>query len=94
MLRVDPLFRRPDHKEGISSDNFGQTLLKFKFFAIKAMQPSHALMVNNKQLLTHIKKALEDDKMMKNYKALLVSRPQEFEKELQNWNMENGLLLH
>ena len=53
------------------------------------MQPSHASMVDNKQLLTHIKKALEDDKMMKNYKALLASRPQEFEKELQNWNMEN-----
>ena len=93
MLRADPLSRRPDHEEGVSSDNFGQTLLKPEFFAIKAMQPGHTSTVDDKQLLVRIKKALEDDKMTKNYKALLASGPREFGKELQDWNMENGLLL-
>ena len=73
MLQVDPLFRRLDYEERVSSDNFGQMLLKSEFFAIKAMQSDHALRVDDKQLLAWIKKALENNKMMKNYKALLAS---------------------
>ena len=51
MLRADPLSRRPDHEEGVSSDNAGQTLLKPEFFAIKAIQPGHASEVDDEQLL-------------------------------------------
>ena len=51
MLQVDPLFRRLDYEERVSSDNFGQMLLKSEFFAIKAMQSDHALRVDDKQLL-------------------------------------------
>ena len=92
MLHADPLSRRPDHEEGVSSDNVGQTLLKLEFFAIKAIQPRHASEVDDEQLLERIKKALEDDTMTKDYKSLLNSGPQEFGKALQEWNFENGLL--
>ena len=93
MLRADPLSRRPDHEEGVSSDNYGQTLLKPEHFAIKALQPAHFSSVDDTQLLKKIKAALEDDKMTNDYKALLNSGPREFGKSLQEWNFENGLLL-
>ena len=34
------------------------------------------------------------DEITKNYKQLLSSGPREFKKSLQDWNFENGLLLH
>ena len=68
MLQADPLSRRPDHGERVSSDNIGQTLLKLEFFAIKAMQTSHASEVNDAQLLKKIKKALQDDTVTEDYK--------------------------
>jgi hypothetical protein len=37
---------------------------------------------------------LENDKMTKDYKHLLSSGPCEFWKSLEEWNFENGLLLH
>jgi hypothetical protein len=45
-------------------------------------------------LLAKIKSALENDKMTKDYKRLLSSGPHEFQKSLEEWNFENGLLLH
>ena len=93
MLCANPLSRRPDHEEGVSSDNVGQTLLKLEFFVIKAIKLRHASEVDDEQLLERIKKALEDDTMTKDYKSLLNSGPQEFGKALQEWNFENGLLL-
>lgn len=94
MLRADPLSRRPDHEEGVSSDNDGQTLLKPEFFAIKAMFTSHQATVSDAELLDKIKKALENDKMTIDYKALLSSGPREFGRTLDEWNFEKGLLLH
>ena len=83
MLLADPLSRRPDHEEGVSSDNAGQTLLKLEFFAIKAIQPGHASEVDDEQLLERIKKALEDDMITKDHRSLLNSGPREFGKALQ-----------
>ena len=93
MLRADPLSRRPDHEEGVSSDNEGRMLLKPEYFALHAIQPTHASTVDDTDLLKKIKTALEDDKMTKDYKALLNSGQREFGKSLQEWNFENGLLL-
>ena len=94
MIRADPLSRRPDHEEGVNSDNSDRTLLTPEFFAIKALQPSHESTVDDAQLLSRIKAALENDTMTKDYQALLQSGPREFGKNLQEWNFENGLLLH
>ena len=58
------------------------------------MQTSHESIVDDAQLLQRIRSALEDDNMTKDYKALLQSGPREFGRSLQEWNFENGLLLH
>lgn len=94
MLRADPLSRRPDHEEGVNSDNSDKTLLKPEFFAIKAMQTSHAPQVDNAKLLESIRAALKNNTITQSYHSLLSSGPQEFGKTLQEWNFENGLLLH
>jgi hypothetical protein len=94
MLRADPLSRRPDHEEGVNSDNSNQTLLKPEFFAIKALQTSHLAQVNDAKLLENIRSALEKDTITHHYKQLLNKGPREFGKSLQEWNFENGLLLH
>ncbi len=67
--------------------------MKPEFFAIKAIQPGHASDVDNEQLLERIKKALEDDSMTKDYKALLNRGPREFGQALPAWHYVPGLLL-
>lgn len=94
MQAEDPLSRRPDHEEGVQLDNRDQILLKPEFFAVHAIEPTHETMVDDDILLQDVKKALLSDEVTKNYKNLLQSGPREFGKELQDWNYENGLLLH
>ena len=94
MQAEDPLSRRPDHEEGVELDNSDQVLLKPEFFAIQAIESTHESPVNDEQILKEIKEALLSDNVTKNYQALLHSGPREFSKPLQEWNYENGLLLH
>ncbi len=94
MLTADPLSRRPDHEEGVELDNRDQTLLKPEFFAIQAIESSHESPINDDQLLREVKEALLHDSVTKDYQQLLKSGPREFSKSLQQWNYENGLLLH
>jgi hypothetical protein len=94
MIHANPLSRRPDHEEGVTEDNTGQMLLKPKFFALHAISCQHQSNVDDTKLLDMIKTALEDNKMTKNYKVLLASRPCKFNKSLEEWNFEKGLLLH
>ena len=69
-------------------------LLKPEFFAINAIRPAHASEVDDAQLLERIKKALTDDTMTKDYRALLTTGQRKFGKNLAEWNFEHGLLLH
>ena len=94
MLTADPLSRRPDHEEEVQLDNSDQILLKPKFFAIQAIKLTHEAPVNDNQLLQEVKKVLLQDSVTKDYQQLLKSGPREFSKSLQDWNFENGLLLH
>jgi len=50
--------------------------------------------INDKIILKKVKAVLLLDKVTKDYKTLLKSGPREFEKSLQGWNYENGLLLY
>jgi len=69
-------------------------LLKPEFFAINALEATHESPINDKIILKEVKAVLLSDEVTKNYKSLLKSGPREFEKSLQDWNYENGLLLH
>ena len=90
----DPLSRWANHEMGIDLDNTNQVLLKPEFFAINALEATHELPINNEIILKEIKAALLLNKVTKDYKLLLKSGPREFEKSLQDWSYENGLLLY
>jgi len=79
---------------GIDLNKTNQVLLKPEFFAINALEATHELPINNEIILKEIKAALLLNKVTKDYKLLLKSGPREFEKSLQDWNYENGLLLY
>jgi len=79
---------------GIDLDNTNQVLLKPEFFAINALEATHELPINDKLILREVKAALLSDEVTKDYKSFLKSDPREFEKSLQDWNYENGLLLY
>ena len=86
--------RQADYEMGIDLDNTNQVLLKPEFFAINILEATHELLINDKIILKEIKAVLLSDKVTKDYKSLLKSGPREFEKSLQDWNYENGLLLY
>jgi len=69
-------------------------LLKPEFFTINTLEATHKLPINNEIILQKVKVALLSDEVTKDYKSLLKSSPREFEKSLQDWNYENGLLLY
>jgi len=79
---------------GIDLDNTNQVLLKPEFFTINALEATHESPINNEIILKEVKAALLSDEVTKDYKSLLKSSPREFEKSLQDWNYENGLLLY
>ena len=61
---------------------------------IRAMQPTHSSIVDDSKLLERIRQALLDDKVTKSYKDLMLKGPREFGKDLEEWHLEDGLLLH
>jgi len=94
MQAEDPLSRRADHEMGIDLNNTNQVLLKPEFFTINALEATHESLINDEIILKEVKAALLSDKVTKDYKSLLKFGPREFEKSLQDWNYENGLLLY
>ena len=68
-------------------------MLKPEFFAINALEATYESPINDKIILKEVKAALLSDEVTKDYKLLLKSSPREFEKSLQDWNYENGLLI-
>jgi len=79
---------------GINLNNMNQVLLKSEFFAINALEATHESPINDEIILKEVKATLLLNKVTKDYKSLLKSGPREFEKSLQDWNYENGLLLY
>jgi len=94
MQAEDPLSRQADYEMGIDLNNTNQVLLKPEFFAINALEVTHESPINDDIILKEVKAALLLDEVTKDYKLLLKSGPREFEKSLQDWNYENGLLLY
>jgi len=79
---------------GIDLNNMNQVLLKPEFFAINALEATYESPINDEIILKEVKAALLSDEVTKDYKSLLKSSPREFQKSLQDWNYENGLLLY
>ena len=91
--KADGLSRRPDHKEGIEHDNGDRVLLDTKFLAIKAIRPG-----NTTPVTTDIKKQIKetqdhDPEVANALSTILKNGPRTLSKGLEDWNLEEGLIL-
>src|SRR6266436_2690941 len=87
---ADPLSRCPDLKEGmLTEESEEKTLLNTKYFTIRALQettiPWKARLRNAQNYDTEVSQALE---------AILKNGPRSLTKGLEDWNLEDGLILH
>ena len=93
--KADALSRRPDLKEGIPFDeNKNRILLNEKFFSVRATQPvtfdprTHPLrkrIKNTQTYNTEVSRAVE---------TILCTGPRSITKGLEEWNLEDGLILY
>ena len=92
---ADALSRRPDLKEGIATDNTNRILLTPDKFRIQALQTTAIPMGINMELKQAIQEAIETDRLTgQKLKDILLNRPRDAAKGLQEWNLEDGLILY
>ena len=92
---MDALSQRPDLKEGIATDNADRILLTPDKFRIQALQTTAIPMGINTELKQTIREAIETDRLMgQKLKDILLNGPCDAAKGLQEWNLEDGLILY
>jgi hypothetical protein len=91
--KADPLSRRPDHKEGVEHDNGDRVLLDTKILAIRATRPGNTTLVQA-DLKSRIKETQDHDPEVSTALAtILKNGPRTLTKGLEDWNLEDGLIL-
>ena len=95
MNKANALSRWPDHKEGMPSEGGeAQILLNSKFFSVHATWPT-ALDTQDTSLWQRIKNAQTyDTEVSLALEAILKNGPQSLTKGLEDWNLEDGIILH
>jgi hypothetical protein len=92
---ADALSWHPDLKEGIATDNANHILLTPDKFRIQALQTTAIPMGINIDLKQAIREAIETDRLTgQKLKDILLNRPHDAAKGLQEWNLEDGLILY
>jgi hypothetical protein len=92
---ADALSQRPDLKEGIATDNADRILLTPDKFRIQALQMTAISMGINTELKQAIQEAIETDRLTgQKLKDILLNGPRDATKGLQEWNLEDGLILY
>ena len=93
--KADALSWQPDYKEGIASDNVERILLTPNKFHIQALQTTAIPTWIDTKLKATIQEAIQSDRLAGQLlKKILLSGPCSITKGLQEWNYENGLILH
>jgi len=93
--KADALSRQPDYKEGIASDNAERILLTPDKFRIQALHTTAIPTPTDTELKAAIQEAIQSDRLAGQLlKEILLSGPRSMTKGLQEWNYENGLILH
>ena len=93
--KSDALSRRPDHKEGMALDNDDRVLLDNKFFTIRATQTTAVNISGDKTLRQRIIATQEYDKEVSQaIESILKNGPRSVIKGLEDWNLEDGLILY
>ncbi|TFY50672.1 hypothetical protein EVG20_g11391 [Dentipellis fragilis] len=92
--RPDPMSRRPDHREGVEDDNTERVLLDPKFFQVRAARPAAVTSLGDTTLRQCIRDAkTKDTEVVNALDAILNNGPRSLVKSLQEWNLEDGLVL-
>ena len=93
--KSDALSRRPDLKEGIALDNEERTLLDTKFFTVRAIRPTTVTVLGDTTLRQRIKSSQEYDQDVSTaLETILKNGPRSIVKGLEEWNLEDGIILH
>jgi transposase InsO family protein len=92
--KSDALSRRPDHREGVEHDNEERVLLDPKSFAIRATRPGAVVTAGDPNLRKRLKETQEHDPEVSQALAtILRNGPRSITKGLEDWNLEEGLIL-
>ena len=92
---ADALSQWPDHKEGIAFDNTECILLTLDKFRIQALQTTAIPIGIDADLKQTIRTAIEADTLTgQKLKDILLSGPRSVAKGLQEWNLEDGIILY
>src|SRR5579859_7215457 len=93
--RSDALSRRPDLKEGMVNEDNERILLDTKFFAVNATRPTTITVLGNTTLRQRIKSTQEYDKEVSiALESILRNGPCSITKGLEDWNLEDGIILY
>ena len=93
--KSDALSRRPDLKEGIVSDNDKRILLDSRYFSVQAVRPTAITASGDTSLRQRIKSCQKyDQDVSMALESILKNGPRSISKGLEEWNLENGIILH
>jgi hypothetical protein len=93
--KSDALSRWPDHKEGMALDNDDHVLLDSKFFTIRATQTTAVNISGDNTIRQRIVATQEYDKeVTQALESILKNGPRSITKGLEDWNLEDGLILY
>ena len=93
--KSDALSQHPDHKEGLTHDNEDRVLLDTKFFAVQATRPTIISVHGDTTLRDRIKSAQDYDvEVSKALESILKNGPRSVSKGLEDWNLEDGIILY
>jgi hypothetical protein len=92
---ANALSQCPDLKEGIAPDNTNHILLTPDKFRIQALQMTTIPTGIDTELKQAIREAIETDRLTRQrLKDILLNGPHDITKGLQEWNLEDGLILY
>jgi len=93
--KADALSRWPDYKEGIVSDNADKILLTPDKFGIQALETMAIPLATDNALKATIQDTIKSDRLAGQLlNEILISGLKNITKGLQDWNYEDGLILH
>jgi hypothetical protein len=93
--KSDALSRHPDHKEGMALGNEERVLLDSKFFSARGACPTAVTVLGDVPLKQHIKSAQEYDKEVSiALESILKNGTWSITKGLEDWNLEDGVILY
>ena len=93
--KLDALSRHPDLKEGIASVNEEHILLDNKYFLVQVICPTSITVSGDTSLQQRIKFCQEYNQDISiALESILKNGPRSISKGLEEWNLENGIILH